>query len=181
MWAFLWLGLVLVLVTALLLLTKYEEGFEDVKNDKKQLAVDEADIDDANVDYSSKYDFAVKKRGSPDLYNSEAPDNATVEILQDKIYNMAPPPGVDLADTTIYAPVDLAADMASIKEQLYNLQMNLPDTIKDNVNQQVYPLINGVLRQNGFPMTDDTYGMGIFNTTTGDFRTTPIDNPTEVD
>jgi hypothetical protein len=40
--------------------------------------------------------------------------------------------------------------------------MNLPDTIKDNVNQQVYPLINGVLRQNGFPMTDDTYGTGIF-------------------
>jgi hypothetical protein len=156
MWAFLWLGLVLVLVTALLLLSKYEEGFEE------KVPVDEADIDDANVDYSSKYDFAVKQQGAPSLNNSEAPDNATVEILQDKIYNMAPPPGVDLGDTTIYAPVDLAADMASIKEQLYNLQMNLPDTIKDNVNQQVYPLINGVLRQNGFPMTDDTYGTGIF-------------------
>lgn len=157
MWAFLWLGLVLVLVTALLLLSKYEEGFEE-----EQVPVDDADIDDANVDYSSKYDYVVTNRGPVDIGNSETPDDATIEILQDKIYNMVPPPGVDLGDTTIYAPVDLAADMKTIKETLYNLQMNLPDTIKDNVNQQVYPLINGVLRQNGFPMTDDTYGTGIF-------------------
>jgi hypothetical protein len=159
MWAFLWLGLVLLLVTALLLLSKYEEGFED---EEEQVPVDDADTNDANVDYSADYDVTDANLGPLSINNSEAPDNATVEILQDKIYNMVPPPGVDLGDTTIYAPVDLAADMKSIKEQLYNLQMNLPDTIKDNVNQQIYPMINGVLRQNGFPMTDDTYGTGIF-------------------
>jgi hypothetical protein len=160
MWAFIWLGLVLVLVTTLLLISKYEEGFEE--EEEPLVPVDDANFDDANVDYSDKYDFAVKQQGAPALNNSATPDNATIELLQDKIYNMGPPPGVDLGDTTIYAPVDLAADMTSIKEQLYNLEMNLPDTIKDNVNQQVYPLINGVLRQNGFPMTDDTYGTGIF-------------------
>jgi hypothetical protein len=148
MWAFIWLGLVLLLVTALLMLSKYEEGF--------------AEEGDDDVDYSQDYDVTVADQGPISINKRSAPDDATIEILQDKIYNMSPPPGVDLGDTTIYAPVDLAADMKSIKNQLRNLQMNLPDTIKDNVSQQVYPLINGVLRQNGFPMTDDTYGTGIY-------------------
>jgi len=175
MWAFIWLGLVLLLVTALLMLSKYDEGFEEA-----EVPVDDADANDDDVDYSGDYDVMVAELGAPILNKSSTPDDATIEILQDKIYNMSPPPGVDLGDTTIYAPVDLAADMKAIKEQIRNLQMDLPDTIKDTVSQQAYPIVNGILRQNGFPMTDDTYGTGIFNTTPGEFRTTPVDNPADI-
>jgi uncharacterized membrane protein YqiK len=59
----------------------------------------------------------------------------------------------------VYAPVDLAADIAHIKNQLSNMTMNQPDEIRSQVVQQISPLVGGVLRQNGFPMTDETYGL----------------------
>lgn len=77
----------------------------------------------------------------------------------DKIKNKPAPPGVDFVGEVVYAPVDLAADIANIKNQLSNIVLNQPGDIRSQVNQQISPLVGGVLRQHGFPMTDETYGL----------------------
>ena len=80
-------------------------------------------------------------------------------MWSDKIKNKPAPPGVDFVGEVVYAPVDLAADIAHIKNQISNMTMNQPDDIRSQVVQQISPLVGGVLRQNGFPMTDETYGL----------------------
>ena len=91
---------------------------------------------------------------------TEDPNRYYTDILSDKIYNKPPPPGVDITEKTLYAPVDLAADLQSIKNQMTNNEKNLPIIITNSVNEQAAPVISGILRERGFPMTDDTYGMG---------------------
>ena len=138
MWGFIWLGLVLLLVTALLYISNQEqEGFV-VKPEFK-------DVSGTNV-------FQGDPTEDPNLYYTD--------ILSDKIYNKPPPPGVDITEKTLYAPVDLAADLQSIKNQMTNNEKNLPIIITNSVNEQAAPIISGILRERGFPMTDDTYGMG---------------------
>jgi hypothetical protein len=140
MWGFIWLGLVLLLVTGLLYISKEEnerEGFVEQPTFK--------DISGAKI-----------FQGDP----TEDPNRYYTDILSDKIYNMPPPPGVDITEKTLYAPVDLAADLQSIKNQLTNNEKNLPIIITNSVNEQVAPIVSGILRERGFPMTDDTYGMG---------------------
>ena len=136
MWGFIWLGLVLLLVTALLYLSNQEEGFAEP---------DFKDISGTNV-------FQGDPTEDPNLYYTD--------ILSDKIYNRPPPPGVDITEKTLYAPVDLAADLQSVKNQMTNNEKNLPIIITNSVNEQAAPIISGILRERGFPMTDDTYGMG---------------------
>lgn len=80
-------------------------------------------------------------------------------MWSDKIKNKPAPPGVDFVGEVVYAPVDLAADIAHIKNQISNMTMNQPDDIRSQVVQQISPLVGGVLRQHGFPMTDETYGL----------------------
>jgi|LauGreDrversion2_2_1035103.scaffolds.fasta_scaffold124825_1 hypothetical protein len=139
MWGFIWLGLVLLLVTGLLYISKEEEGFADKPKPEFK------DISGARV-----------FQGDP----TEDPNRYYTDILSDKIYNMPPPPGVDITEKTLYAPVDLAADLRSVKNQLTNNEKNLPSIVTNSVNEQVGPIVSGILRERGFPMTDDTYGMG---------------------
>jgi hypothetical protein len=139
MWGFIWLGLVLLLVTALLYISKEEESF-----------VDKPDPNFKDVSGAKIF------QGDP----TENPNRYYTDILSDKIYNKPPPPGVDITEKTLYAPVDLAADLQSVKNQLTNNEKNLPMIITNSVNEQAAPIISGILRERGFPMTDDTYGMG---------------------
>lgn len=136
MWGFVWLGIVLLLVTGLLYLSKQEEGFAEP---------DFKDISGTNV-------FQGDPTEDPNLYYTD--------ILSDKIYNKPPPPGVDITEKTLYAPVDLAADIRNVRNELANNEKNLPSIITNSVNEQVSPIVSGILRERGFPMTDDTYGMG---------------------
>jgi len=136
MWGFVWLGIVLLLVTGLLYLSNQEEGFAEP---------DFKDISGTNV-------FQGDPTEDPNLYYTD--------ILSDKIYNKPPPPGVDITEKTLYAPVDLVAENQSIRNQLNNNEKNLPSIITNSVNEQVGPIVSGILREKGFPMTDDTYGMG---------------------
>jgi hypothetical protein len=138
MWGFIWLGLILLLVTALLYVSNQEqEGFV-VKPEFK-------DVSGAQV-------FEGDPTEDPNLYYTD--------ILSDKIYNRPPPPGVDITEKTLYAPVDLAADLQSIKNRMTNNEKNLPMIVTNSVNEQVAPIVSGILRERGFPMTDDSYGMG---------------------
>jgi len=143
MWGFIWLGLVLLLVTGLLYISKEEEGFATMSSD---------------VSANTFKDVSGAKifQGDP----TEDPNMYYTDILSDKIYNMPPPPGVDITEKTLYAPVDLAADLQSIKNRMTNTEKNLPVIITNSVNEQVAPIVSGILRERGFPMTDDSYGMG---------------------
>jgi len=143
MWGFIWLGLVLLLVTGLLYISK-EENVEK----RREGFVEQP----AFKDVSGAKIFQGDPTEDPNMYYTD--------ILSDKIYNMPPPPGVDITEKTLYAPVDLAADLQSIKNQLTNNEKNLPVIVTNSVNEQVAPIVSGILRERGFPMTDDTYGMG---------------------
>jgi hypothetical protein len=136
MWGFIWLGLVLLLVTALLYLSNQEEGFAEP---------DFKDISGTNV-------FQGDPTEDPNLYYTD--------ILSDKIYNRPPPPGVDITEKTLYAPVELATDIHNLRRQIANNDMNLKSIITTSMNEQLGPMVSGILKEQGFPMTDDTYGMG---------------------
>jgi len=151
MWGFIWLGLVLLLVTALLYLSKYEESFDTVKKDTEKDT-------EANPPSNFVKDSCgnLVFQGNPD----EDPNKYYIDILSDKIYNKPPPPGVDITEKTLYAPVDIMSNLQTIKSRMDVNEQNLPVLIVESVNQQVPPIVGGILRENGFPMTDDTYGMG---------------------
>jgi len=95
--------------------------------------------------------------------NAQPPNFLDKSLWQDRIANKPPPAGVDTTGEVVYAPVDLAADIGHIKNQLNNLMMNQPAEITSAVQQQILPLVGAALRQNGFPMTDESYGLSCTN------------------
>ena len=140
MWGFIWLGLVLLLVTGLLYLSNQEEGFAD-----KPVKPEFKDMSGARV-------FQGDPKENPNLYYTN--------ILSDKIYNRPPPPGVDITEKTLYAPVELATDIHNLRREIANNDINLKSIITTSMNEQLGPMVSGILKEQGFPMTDDTYGMG---------------------
>ena len=130
MWAFIWLGILSLVIVSLVIYSKYEKrvaGFDD-------------------------YDDYYEKR-------SERPKDYTVEIVnQTKIRQPPFPPCVGFVDETVYAPNDTNADIAQIKADLANLRKDIPNYVTDGVNQQGLLLTKGLLRQQGFPLSEDQYG-----------------------
>jgi hypothetical protein len=89
----------------------------------------------------------------------ETPNSFTVDIVNESKVSQPPfPPCVGYVDEVVYAPSDINADLGKVKADLANLQRNMPNYIADNVNQQTGIIVKGILRQNGFPLTDDQYG-----------------------
>jgi len=88
----------------------------------------------------------------------QPPNFLDKSLWKDRIANKLSPAGVDITGEVVYAPVDLAADIGHIKNQLNNIMMNQPAYITSAVQQQMLPLVGAALRQNGFPMTDESYG-----------------------
>ena len=80
-------------------------------------------------------------------------------LWEDKIANKPSPPGVDFTGEVIYAPVDLAADIVKIKNDIANIVMNEPGNIRMEVENQILPLVGSAMRINGFPLTDESYGL----------------------
>ena len=90
---------------------------------------------------------------------SQRPTNYTVEIAKSTKVSQPPfPPCVGYVDEVVYAPTDTNADIAAIKSELALLRKNMPNYIADGVNQQTGIIVKGMLRQQGFPLTDDKYG-----------------------
>ena len=129
------LGLVILGLMALLMLVRPTDGFED------------AAASDPPV-------------GNP---NAQPQNFLDKSLWKDRIANKPPPAGVDITGEVVYAPVDLAADIGNIKNQLNNIMMNQPADITSAVQQQMLPLVGAALRQNGFPMTDESYGLSCSN------------------
>ena len=128
MWQFIWLGLISLTIMSILIYSHIEKRRNEGFEDK----------DD-------------KKK--------ETPNSFTVDIVNESKVSQPPfPPCVGYVDEVEYAPSDINADLGKVKADLANLQRNMPNYIADNVNQQTGIIVKGILRQNGFPLTDDQYG-----------------------
>lgn len=132
------LGLVIAGLLTLLVLVRSMDGFEDAPA-------------------SASADPPV---GNP---NAQPQNFLDKSLWKDRIANKPPPAGVDITGEVVYAPVDLAADIGNIKNELANIMMNQPADITSAVQQQMLPLVGAALRQNGFPMTDESYGPSCSN------------------
>lgn len=129
------LGLVILGLMALLILFRPMDGFEDPPSQQEP----------------------------PIGKDVQAPNFLDKSLWKDRIANKPSPAGVDSTGEVVYAPVDLAADIGHIKNQLNNIMMNQPADITSAVQQQMLPLVGDALRQNGFPMTDESYGLSCTN------------------
>ena len=166
MQAFLWLGLLTILMLGLIIAAKHEkkmvEMFFDVSSDNKigdSTDIDLTKIADASI-RQSLYDSNVYD----DVKSSEVPNDYTVEIVNSTKVPQAPfPPCVGFVDEVVYAPSDVDANIGQIKRDLANLQQNIPNYVTDAINQQTGPLVKGLLRQKGYPLTDDQYGQNDWN------------------
>ena len=104
-------------------------------------------------------DLAGNPYGLMGKSKSQKPTNYTVEIAKSTKVSQPPfPPCVGYVDEVVYAPTDTNADIANIKSELALLRKNMPNYIADGVNQQAGIIVKGMLRQQGFPLTDDKYG-----------------------
>jgi len=99
----------------------------------------------------------LTREGFDDARDSEIPTNADMQIISSKIPNAPQPPNVDMTDAVVYAPVDQVADIQMLKKQLGGIQMNLPGDVADTTYGLLSPMMGNLLRQNGFPLTDETY------------------------
>jgi len=125
----------------LLILTRNTDGYQDLlKNPVEQTP------------------GTLEPPENPKRGNSDIPAFSDESEIRNYIDNKPPPPGVDMADGVIYAPVDLAADIKKIKEQIRNIELNGKSAVSEEVYHQSVPIVGGILRQMGFPMTDETYG-----------------------
>jgi hypothetical protein len=86
------------------------------------------------------------------------PKDYTLDIVKSTKISQPPfPPCVGYVDEVVYAPSDVNANIVQIKADLVNLQKNIPIYVADGVSQQADLRVKGILRQNGFPLTDDLY------------------------
>ena len=99
----------------------------------------------------------LTREGFDAARDSEIPTNADMQIISSKIPNAPQPPNVDMTDAVVYAPVDQVADIQAIKQRLSNMEMNLPGDIADASYTVLSPMVGNLLRQNGYPLTDETY------------------------
>ena len=137
------LGLVIAGLLALLVLVRSMDGFEDTPASSAPSAPSAPSV------------VADPPVGNP---NAQPQNFLDKSLWKDRIANKPPPAGVDITGEVVYAPVDLAADIGNIKNELANIMMNQPADITSSVQQQILPLVGAALRQNGFPMTDESYG-----------------------
>jgi hypothetical protein len=132
---------VFIAAFVLLILTRNTDGFKDLlANPVEQTPVTDPPLTNP-------------KRGKSDI-----PAFSDESEIRDYIDNKPPPPGVDMTDGVIYAPVDLAADISKIKNQIRNIELNGRSAVSEELYHQAVPIVGGILRQAGFPLTDDNYG-----------------------
>ena len=169
MQSFLWLGLLTILMLGLVILAKHEkkvvELFFDVSSDSAGNKIgDSTDIDLTKIADASIRQSLYDSNVYDDVKSSEVPNDYTVEIVNSTKVPQAPfPPCVGFVDEVVYAPSDVDANIRQIKADMANLRKNIPNYVIDEVNQQTGPLVKGLLRQKGYPLTDDQYGQNDWN------------------
>ena len=132
---------VFIAAFVLLILTRNTDGFKDLL-----------------VNPVEEIPGTLQSPADPTRGDSNVPAFSDEDEIRDYIDNRPPPPGVDMTDGVIYAPVDLAADIGKIKNQIRNIELNGRSAVSEELYHQAVPIVGGILRQAGFPLTDETYG-----------------------
>ena len=167
MWQFIWLGVISFLVMSLLILNHFmkvsREGFATITVDRPNtdvsttnLNIKDGKTDDPRCPTGQISAITGGKCTGPIII--EQPNSYTVDIVKSTKISQPPfPPCVGYVDEVVYAPSDINANIVQIKADLVNLQKNIPIYVVDGVSQQADLRVKGILRQNGFPLTDDLY------------------------
>ena len=166
MWAFIWLGLLSLSIMTLLIVNhhyKQREGFAATSIDrpntdvsKTNLNIKDGKTDDPRCPTGQISSVTGGKCTGPSV--TGLPDSYTVDIVKSTKISQPPfPPCVGYVDEVVYAPSDVNANIVQVKADLVNLQKNIPIYVADGVSQQTDLRVKGILRQNGFPLTDDLY------------------------
>jgi len=176
MWAFIWLGLIVVLVVGLLFIAR-EERHQDPFNDYQDflkaqnlryntdpLIANQSELSTPLKDYTD-YEKTVLRQNLTYNMNklaigeNKAPTSYTVDIVNaSKIAQPPCPPCTGFVDEAAYAPTDTNADIARVKAELATLRQNIPNYVMDGIREQTGPLVKRALREQGCPLTDDRYG-----------------------
>ncbi len=83
-------------------------------------------------------------------------------LWSSKIPNAPAPAGTDINGQLMYSNADVEANVTKIKQDLANLNLNIPGMVKMAVSQQVPVVLGGALRDAGYPMTGEVYGQKAF-------------------
>jgi hypothetical protein len=83
-------------------------------------------------------------------------------LWSSKIPNAPAPAGTDINGQLMYSNADVEADVTKIKQELANLNLNIPGMVKMAVSQQVPVSLGAALRDVGYPMTGEVYGQKAF-------------------
>jgi hypothetical protein len=83
-------------------------------------------------------------------------------LWSSKIPNAPAPAGTDINGQIMYSNAAVEANVTKIKQDLANLNMNIPGMISQAVGQQVPVHVGQALRNHGYPLTDSVYGSAAF-------------------
>lgn len=103
----------------------------------KSIAEDE--VPPKDVTFEEQYDFTLYK---------------------DKIKNRIPPPNAYTSGKVDYSPADIVSNTNNVRNDVANLQIELPGIISSSVENQIRPMVRGILSENyyiqGFADYDKT-------------------------
>lgn len=98
----------------------------------------------------------------PSITSGVPTDFIDKSLWSSKIPNAPAPAGTDINRQLMYSNADVEADVTKIKQELANLNLNIPGMVKLAVSQQVPVSLGAALRDEGYPMTGEVYGQKAF-------------------
>lgn len=87
---------------------------------------------------------------SPTLPEAIASDDVMYEfsLYKNRITDKIPPPNLYMAGEVNVSPADLLSNMNDVRNSIYNYHMELPGVIASTVENQMKPMVKGILSDN---------------------------------
>ncbi len=70
------------------------------------------------------------------------------QLFKNQIANKIPPPNVYITEHEEYSPETIMGNMNNIQNQISNYEKNIPDIISSTVQNQIKPMVKGILSDN---------------------------------
>jgi len=89
---------------------------------------------------------------SSDSYDPSNPSDsqldAQFELYRDKIKNKIPPPNAYTTDEIKYSNEDVVSNANNVRNDIHNLNIELPGIISSSVENNIKPMVKGILAEN---------------------------------
>ena len=69
-------------------------------------------------------------------------------LYKDQIKDRIPPPNAYISGKVHYSPADIVSNTNNVRNDVNNLELELPGIISSAVENQIKPMVNGILSQN---------------------------------